>query len=82
MNGWMNELREFMGRKDKQEENAWMEVKINSIVYFIGEVLSFHLISNNRYLIFDRLCGLVVRAPGYGPRGSGSIPGVTRFSKK
>jgi hypothetical protein len=26
----------------------------------------------------DRLCGLVVRVPGYRSRGSGSIPGATR----
>jgi hypothetical protein len=24
-------------------------------------------------------CGLVVRVPGYGSRGPGSIPGATRF---
>jgi hypothetical protein len=28
------------------------------------------------------LCGLVVRVPGYRSRGSGSIPGATRFSEK
>jgi hypothetical protein len=30
----------------------------------------------------DRLCGLVVRVPGYRSRGPGSIPGDTRFSEK
>jgi hypothetical protein len=30
----------------------------------------------------DRLCGLVVRVPGYRSRGSGSIPGSTKFSEK
>jgi hypothetical protein len=30
----------------------------------------------------DRLCGLVVRAPGYRSRGQGSIPRATRFSEK
>jgi hypothetical protein len=30
----------------------------------------------------DRLCDLVVRVPGYRPRGPGSIPGDTRFSEK
>jgi hypothetical protein len=30
----------------------------------------------------DRLCGLVVRVPGYRSRGVGSVPGVTRFSEK
>jgi hypothetical protein len=27
---------------------------------------------------FDRLCGLVVRVPGYRSGGAGSIPGTTR----
>jgi hypothetical protein len=27
----------------------------------------------------NRLCGLVVRVPGYRSRGSGSIPGATKF---
>jgi hypothetical protein len=27
----------------------------------------------------DRLCGLVVKVPGYRFRGPGSIPGATRF---
>jgi hypothetical protein len=30
----------------------------------------------------DRLCGLVVRGPGYRSRGPGSIPRDTRFSEK
>jgi hypothetical protein len=30
----------------------------------------------------DRLGGLVVRVPGYRPRGPGTIPGPTRFSEK
>jgi hypothetical protein len=28
----------------------------------------------------DSLCGVVVRMPGYRPRGPGWIPGTTRFS--
>jgi hypothetical protein len=59
-----------------------MDVRINSIGYFVGEVDVFHLISNNRYLMFDRLCGLVVRVPGYRSRGPGSISCATRFSEK
>jgi hypothetical protein len=31
---------------------------------------------------WDRLCGLVVRVPGYRSRGPGSIPSATRFSEK
>jgi hypothetical protein len=30
----------------------------------------------------DRLCGLMVRVPGYSSRGPGSIPGAARFSEK
>jgi hypothetical protein len=30
----------------------------------------------------DRLCGLVVRVPGYRSRGPGSIPDTTSFSEK
>jgi hypothetical protein len=30
----------------------------------------------------DRLCGIVVRVPGYRSRGQGSISGATRFSEK
>jgi hypothetical protein len=30
-------------------------------------------------LDLPRLCGLVVRVPGYGSRGPGSIPDATRF---
>jgi hypothetical protein len=29
----------------------------------------------------DRLCGLVIRVPGYRSKGPGSIPGATRFSE-
>jgi hypothetical protein len=32
----------------------------------------------NTSSISDRLCGLVVRVPGYSSRGLGSIPGTTR----
>jgi hypothetical protein len=31
---------------------------------------------------WDRLCGLVVRIPGYRSRGPGSIPRAIRFSDK
>jgi hypothetical protein len=30
----------------------------------------------------DRLCGLLVRVPGYSSRGPSSIPGATIFSEK
>jgi hypothetical protein len=35
-----------------------------------------------RALMDERLCGLLVRDPGYRSRGPGSIPGATRFSEK
>jgi hypothetical protein len=34
------------------------------------------------YILYDRLCGLVVRVLGYRSGGPGSIPGTTRFSEK
>jgi hypothetical protein len=36
----------------------------------------------NMNIIYDLLCGLVVRVPGYRSRSPGSIPGATRFSEK
>jgi hypothetical protein len=33
-------------------------------------------------VVSDRLCGLVVRVPGYKSWGPGSIPDATRFSEK
>jgi hypothetical protein len=33
-------------------------------------------------IIINRLCGLVVRVPGYRSGGPGSIPGAARFSEK
>jgi hypothetical protein len=38
-------------------------------------------LAQDRYL-WDRLCGLLVRVPGYRSRGLGSISGATRFPKK
>jgi hypothetical protein len=36
----------------------------------------------NFMIYSDRLCGLLVRVPGYRYRGAGSIPGAIRFSEK
>jgi hypothetical protein len=30
----------------------------------------------------ERLCGIVIRVPGYRSKGPGSIPGATTFSEK
>jgi hypothetical protein len=37
---------------------------------------------NENIIESDRLCGLVVRVPGYRSGGPGSIPSSTRFSEK
>jgi hypothetical protein len=34
------------------------------------------------FIPYDRLCGLLVRVPGYRSRGPGSILGATTFSEK
>jgi hypothetical protein len=36
----------------------------------------------SKSVVVDRLYGLVVRVPAYRSRGTGSIPGATRFSEK
>jgi hypothetical protein len=41
---------------------------------------SFRLPDLNIFV--ERLCALVVRAPGYRSRGPSSIPNATRFSEK
>jgi hypothetical protein len=51
----------------------------NYIEFFVCEHL--YTISESLHSS-DRLCGLVVRVPGYRSRGPGSIPGATRFSEK
>jgi hypothetical protein len=43
--------------------------------------LNMLLILRREVVTRDRLCGLVVRVPGYRSRGPGSIPGATRFSE-
>jgi hypothetical protein len=41
---------------------------------------NIHGVVTQYYIGIDRLCGLVVRVPGYRSRGPGLIPGATRFS--
>jgi uncharacterized membrane protein YjgN (DUF898 family) len=59
--------------RDLRLPRQWLEVKYGCHIKII--ILSS---SNNH----DRLCGLVVRIPGFWSRGQGSIPGATRFSEK
>jgi hypothetical protein len=42
----------------------------------------YGLIIHNYQSSNCRLCGIVVRVSGYGSRGLGSIPAITRFSEK
>jgi hypothetical protein len=51
-----------------------MHLLYNQFIFYI----IFHLIQFYIYHKFDRLCGLVVRVPGYRSRGPGLIPGTTR----
>jgi hypothetical protein len=46
------------------------------------QCLNKNLVIDFNSKVRDRLCGLVVRVPGYRPRGPGSIPRATRFSEK
>jgi hypothetical protein len=57
--------------------------------YFLNKYLGTERQKQNKLRGFspqgkytDRLCGLMVRVPGYRSRGTGSIPGATRFSEK
>jgi hypothetical protein len=52
----------------------------HSIISFSVSTCYFFL--NFVLLSMDRLCGLVVRVPGYRSRGPGFIPGATTFSEK
>jgi hypothetical protein len=45
-------------------------------------LIKWPLISNSDSLRIERLCGVVIRVPGYSSRGPGSIPGATRLSEK
>jgi hypothetical protein len=53
-------------------------IKIPTIIFKILK-FEFNILNS---IMFDRLCGLVVRVSGYRSRGPGSIPGPTRFSEK
>jgi hypothetical protein len=55
-------------------------LKANRVVRRQG----FHIFLNSgiqQFLFAHRLCGLVVRVPGYRCRGPGSIPGATDFQR-
>jgi hypothetical protein len=57
---------------------------LQDLLCFIDLLIIREDIANIKFLGLtdDRLCGPVVRAPGYRSRGSDSIPGTIRFSAK
>jgi hypothetical protein len=52
--------------------------EVHSASYVMRVGASFHADKSN----LDRLCGLVVRIPGYRSRGPDSTPGATIFPEK
>jgi hypothetical protein len=50
--------------------------------YFQTVLKSFNICIEGIFTIYDSLCGLVVRVPGYRSRGPGSILDATKFSEK
>jgi hypothetical protein len=55
---------------------------INTTFFLFHEVVNSKLINGRVVSGDDRICGQVVRVPGYRFEGPGSIPGATRFSEK
>jgi hypothetical protein len=55
---------------------------LNITIHNLPSIHSDNVKSFRHKLQDDRLCGLVLRVPGYRSRGPGSIPGATRFSEK
>jgi hypothetical protein len=57
----------------------WRALPMNSQnTYFVDPQEQYSKLDQTE----DRLCGLVIRVPGYRFRGPGSIPSATRFSEK
>jgi hypothetical protein len=64
---------------------VWSEVGVlihpTAVLWDSGQGSGLAIPFLERYCPQDILYGLVVRVPGYGSRGLGSIPGATRFSE-
>jgi hypothetical protein len=56
-------------RQDVVKEQLKKEIQVKTSLFFKNSNI-------------DRLCGLVIRVPGYRCTGLDSIPGATRFSEK
>jgi hypothetical protein len=68
-----------------REEVRELQHKLGTFIdrkvkYILATKLQFNI--NSMEMLTDRLCGLVVRVPGYKSRGPGSIRRATRFSEK
>jgi hypothetical protein len=59
-------------------QRMFVDLCYNRFFFQSNSFCNYESMLNN----FDRLCGLVVRVPGYRSRGPGSIPGSTRFCEK
>jgi hypothetical protein len=57
------------------------DVNVHNVgLHFLDKI--YASVNLTSWVLTDRLCGLVVRVPGYRSRGRGSIPGATRLSEK
>jgi hypothetical protein len=67
-------------------QSSWLQIQRSSFYsrryQIFGELLGLELGPLSLMSTIDRLCGLMVRVPGYRSRGPCSIPGATRFSEK
>jgi hypothetical protein len=69
--------------QNKVNNNSVLSFVLQPLPIFSSDHFAINsLLSISFCLASDRLCGLVVRVPGYRSRGPGSIPGATRFSEK
>jgi hypothetical protein len=59
----------------------FLDIQVKLKIVQIGHSLKIDIFTVS-IICKDRLCGLVVRVPGYRSRGPGSIPGAIRFCEK
>jgi hypothetical protein len=66
----------------KGTTNTWLRVVGNLSSWTIYKYTIKQTNNASTRYIYDCLCGLVVRVPGYRSRSPGSIPGTTRFPEQ